>query len=62
MDLLPLEIREKVWDEIAKLLVCVPDLNARAIMVQTYISQGGPVPDSRGDKIRSLLKSIEVVK
>lgn len=50
------ELREKVWDRIYEILLTVPDLNDRAIIVQTYISEGGPVPDSRGDKIRSALK------
>ena len=50
-----LELREKVWDRICEILESVPDQNARAIIVQTYIAEGGPVPDSRGERVRALL-------
>ena len=53
-----LEMREKVWDMIYNIIIVVPDLNQRAIIVQKYISEGGPVPDSRGNKIRQALKEL----
>lgn len=51
------QIREKVWDRIYEILKQTTDLNQRAIIVQTYIAQGGPVPNSLGEKIREALKT-----
>jgi hypothetical protein len=61
MELLPLSLREQVWDVIAEILEKVPDLNTRAVIIQRYISEGGPVPNSRGEKIRAFLKPNESV-
>jgi hypothetical protein len=50
------ELREKVWDKIYEILMSTDDLTTRATIVQTYIAEGGPVPNSRGEKIREALQ------
>jgi hypothetical protein len=48
--------REEFWDRLCEAIKDF-DLNGRAVMVQSAIAEFGPVPNSRGDKIRQLLSN-----
>lgn len=46
----------QVWEYIVAHILPALLVNQRAEAIQSYIQQGGPVPDDLGDKVRTLLK------
>lgn len=42
-------------DLLIKVLDTIPDKNGKALLLQQYISIYGPIPDERGDEVKSAL-------
>ena len=43
-------------EALIELLKQTSDKNTKAILLQSYIQQSGPIPDEYGDVVRELLK------
>lgn len=48
--------REMFWTSVIKMLAEYPDPNSKACIVQSAISEFGPVPDALGEAVRKAMK------